>query len=270
MQRFIRALALVLLSATAAFPEDARPDKTAHKVGLPIPAYLAVIPTAANNPGRQGAFYKTRVVMHNVTNHDFRVRAMLYSSKGIHARESIPMTAGSYRVWDNFLQEVFNFRGGGAVALIAESAGLQVEDPDDITDHFSVTAEVYTDSENGRFTTTVVNGLIPLIRGETIAVSAGVTVDQKQRVNLGVFNLDLEEPAAVRAEVHDQAGTVIQTIDFEAGPGQWKQSSIRVPVDNGIVWWETMQGAAWLWTVAVDNLSNDGTLTYPIRLEAKP
>ena len=31
-----------------------------------------------------------------------------------------------------------------------------------------------------------------------------------------------------------------------------------------------MQGAAWLYLVAVDNRSNDGTLTYSIRLEAKP
>ena len=239
MQRFICALALVLLSAPAAFPEDARPDKTAHKVGVPLPTYLAVIPATANNPGRQGAYYKTRVVLHNLTNHDFSLQAVLYTSRGIHTRKSIPMTAGTYRVWENFLQEVFNFRGGGAVALIAEAA-LTTDDPDDITDQFSVTAEVYTDSENGRFTTTVVNGLIPLILGQTIAVSAGVTVDQNQRTNLGVFNLDEEEPAAVRAEVHDQAGNVVQTIDFEAGPGQWKQSSIRVPVDNGVVWWETM------------------------------
>ena len=229
-----------------------------------------MIPASANNAGRQGAYYKTRVVIHNVTNHDFSLLAILYGPEGrVGTPKSIQVPAGSYHVWDNFLQEVFDFTGSGAVSLVAEAV-LTTDDFDDITDEFSVTAEVYTDSENGRFTTTVVNGMIPLIRGETIAASAGVTVNEHQRANLGVFNLDPEEPATVRAEVHDAAGNVVETIDFEAGPGQWKQRNIRVPVDNGIIWWETIQGAAWLWTVAVDNLSNDGTLTYPIRLEAKP
>ncbi len=184
------------------------------------------------------------------------------------ARKAIRMAAGSYRVWENFLKEVFDYTGAGAVMLLAESA--LTLDEDEITDMFSVTAEVYTDSPNGRFTTTVANGLVPLISGETTAVSAGITIDENQRVNLGVFNPDTDARAAVRAEIHDAGGTVLEEIRFEAGPGEWRQKSIRAPVTNGIIWWEITEGAAYLWTVAVDNRSNDGTLTWPIRLVGKP
>lgn len=268
MKRFICAITFVLLGTPAAFPEDAVPDRSIHETGQPLPTYLAVIPASANSPGRHGAYYKTRVVMHNVTAHDITVLATLYGPKGVVTRKAIRMTAGSYRVWENFLGEVFNSTGTGACVLLAESA--LTLDLDEIVEMFSVTAEVYTDSPNGRFTTTVANGLMPLISDETTAVSAGITIDENQRVNLGIFNPDTDAGAAVRAKVYDAGGTMIEEIRFEAGPGEWRQKSIRVPVTNGIIWWEIPKGAAYLWTVAVDNRSNDGTLSYPIRLEGKP
>lgn len=268
MKRFLFAIAFVLLGAPAAFPEDALPDRSIHEVGRPMPTYLGVIPASANSPGRHGAYYKTRVVMHNVTSHDFTVQAILYGPKGRVARKAIRMAAGSYRVWENFLKEAFDYTGAGAVTLRAESS--LTLDEDEITDMFSVTAEVYTDSPNGRFTTTVANGLMPLISGETTAVSAGITIDENQRVNLGVFNPETDARAAVRAKVYDAGGTMIEEILFEADPGEWRQKSIRAPVTNGVIWWEITEGAAYLWTVAVDNRSNDGTLTWPIRLEGKP
>ena len=57
-----------------------------------------------------------------------------------------------YYVWDNFLEDVFDYRGGGGIWLRA---------PEE-EDRFYLTAEVYTDSPNGRFSTTVVNGIFPV------------------------------------------------------------------------------------------------------------
>ena len=57
-----------------------------------------------------------------------------------------------YYVWDNFLEDVFDYRGGGGIWLRA---------PEE-EDRFYLTAEVYTDSPNGRFSTTIVNGIFPV------------------------------------------------------------------------------------------------------------
>ena len=77
----------------------------------------SVIPTAANNPGRFGAHYKTRVVIFNPTERDYSITARLYGTTGLVRWEEIPMDAETYRVWDNFLEDVFDYRGGGGIWL---------------------------------------------------------------------------------------------------------------------------------------------------------
>lgn len=80
--------------------------------------------------------------------------------------------------------------------LAGDVNSLELDDPNLVINapyKFSVTAEVYRDSPNGRYTTTVVNGIVPLVDSGPSAYSAGITVGQDQRVNVGVFNLGVNE-----------------------------------------------------------------------------
>ena len=80
----------------------------------------SVIPTAANNPGRFGAHYKTRVVIFNPTERDYSITARLYDGTGLVRREEIQIDANRYYVWDNFLKdEPFAKFAAGQVVLPA-------------------------------------------------------------------------------------------------------------------------------------------------------
>ena len=217
---------------------------------------VAVIPATANSPGRFGAYYKTRVVIFNPTSRNYSIAASLFGTNGPISQKDIAIDSGEYRVWDNFLGEVFDYRGGGAVLLVA---------PDE-DDKFYTTAEVYTDSPNGRFSTTVVNGIVPLfLRGKEPEYNPGISVNQNRRTNIGVFNIS-NDPSSIEAKVHDASGMLVQTIGFELKGSAWQQKTIGVPVDNGNVRWEINgeSDAHYFYAVEVDNASNDGTLNWSV------
>ena len=155
----------VIVLCLPAFAETPIPDRERMDVG---DLYRqSVIPTAANNPGRFGAHYKTRVVIFNPTERDYSITARLYDGTGLVRREEIQIDANRYYVWDNFLEDVFDYRGGG---------GIWPRAPEE-EDRFYVTAEVYTDSPNGRFSTTVVNGIYPVFsEGYESNYNVGISV----------------------------------------------------------------------------------------------
>ncbi|MCY3756520.1 MAG: hypothetical protein OXG96_02245 [Acidobacteria bacterium] len=269
MNRSILIGALSLCLNLPVLAEGPALERTKHALGLALATPLAVIPTLANTPGRFGAFFKTRVVIHNLTSNSYTLDAILFGPNGIVGQESIPLSANQYRSYDNFLQDVFNFRGAGAVVLAGDINSLSLDEADLINDapyKFSVTAEVYSDSPNGRYTTTVVNGIVPLVDSGPRAFSAGITVGQDRRVNVGVFNLGVST-IPVKAIVHDSSGFVTQTIDFSVGALSWQQKTVSRPVDNGFIRWQidARGGLPFIWAVSVDNRSNDGTLTWPAR-----
>lgn len=272
MKRSILFGALSFCLSLAAFAESPALERTKHALGLPLASPIAVIPTLANTPGRFGAFFKTRVVIHNLTPNSYSLDAILCGPNGVVAQQSIPLSADEYRVYDNFLQDVFDYRGAGAVLLGGDINSLNLDDPNLFTNaanKFSVTAEVYSDSPHGRYTTSVVNGILPLVDPGPRAFSAGITVDQDQRVNVGVFNLGLTT-TSVQAVVHDSSGSVIQTIDFSVGPLAWQQKAVSNSVADGFITWQidALASLPYLWAVSVDNRSNDGTLTWPVRPDA--
>ena len=269
MNRSIIVGALSLCLSLPALAESPALERTKHALGLPLATPLAVIPTLANTPGRFGAYFKTRVVIHNLTTNSYTLDAILCGPNGIVAQQSISMSANQYRSYDNFLQDVFNYRGAGAVVLAGDINSLNLDETELINDapyKFSVTAEVYSDSPNGRYTTTVVNGIVPLVDSGPRAFSAGITVGQDRRVNVGVFNLGVST-IPVKAIVHDSSGFVTQTIDLSVGALSWQQKTVSRPVDNGFIRWQidARGGLPFLWAVSVDNRSNDGTLTWPAR-----
>ena len=218
----------VIVLCLPAIAETPIPDRERMDVG---DLYRqSVIPTAANNPGRFGAHYKTRVVIFNPTERDYSITARLYDGTGLVGREEIQIDANRYYVWDNFLEDVFDYRGGGGIWLRA---------PEE-EDRFYVTAEVYTDSPNGRFSTTVVNGIFPVFsEGYESNYNVGISVNESRRTNIGVLNWDTK-PSSIEAKVFDSSGTLVQTIGFELEPEAWQQKSIRpaAEVEDGFVQWD--------------------------------
>lgn len=216
MKRILICLILLIYSCLLAPAEEPSIEADQHELGLPVASPLAVIPTSANLAGRHGAFFKTRVVIHNLSDESYDIQAILCGSRGIVDRRTINMTPRYYRWYDNFLEQVFGYTGAGAIILVAgDLASLDNLDVENSTEKFSVTVEVYSDSPNGRYSTPVVNGIIPLVDLGTVAWNTGISVNSRQRVNIGVFNSGADT-STITAYVYDTSGTVVQTVRFTA------------------------------------------------------
>ena len=256
MKNLVVCWGVVMLLCWPAFAETILPERERMEVAGSLLS-AAVIPATANAPGRFGAHYKTRVVIFNPTSRNYSIAALLYAGNGPVSRKDIEIDSGQYLVWDNFLGEVFDYTGGGAVLLAA---------PDD-DDKFYTTAEVYTDSPNGRFSTTVVNGIIPLFSpGKEPEYNPGISANQNRRTNIGVWNWETK-PSSIEAKVFDASGMLVQTIGFELKGEAWQQKNITATVENGHVRWETNGESEthYFYAVEVDNTSNDGTLNWSVK-----
>ena len=163
--------------------------------------------------------------------------------------------ANYYWTWNNFLEEIFDYQGAGAVEFSGNAP-------------FTVSAEVYTTSYDGTYTTVVHNGPAPLTPYLSRAASVGVVaVDGSTRTNAGVFN-NSNRSQTVTADVYypdsDSEGPD-QTITFSLPPKGWMQKAVSARGARGYIFWRIPR-EAYLWVVSVDNRSNDGTLSVPIPL----
>ena len=208
-----------------------------------------VIPTMANSPGRFGAYYRTKVILRNFDS-DLDLTIRLYGPGGPVAWRHRPIKANYYRTWNNFLEEIFDYQGTGAV----EFSG---------TAPFTVSAEVYTTSSGGKYTTVVHNGPAPLtpysLRAESVGV---VTVDGSTRTNAGVFNNSNQSQTVTARVYYTNSDDPDQTITFSLPPKGWAQKSVSARGETGYILWRIPR-EAYLWVVSVDNQSNDGTLSVP-------
>ena len=208
-----------------------------------------VIPTMANSPGRFGAYYRTKVILSNFDS-DLDLTIRLYGPGGPVAWRHRSIKANYYSTWNNFLEEVFDYRGAGAV----EFSG---------TAPFTVSAEVYTTSSQGKYTTVVHNGPAPLtpysLRAESVGV---VTVDGSTRTNAGVFNNSNQNQTVTARVYYTASDDPDQTITFSLPPKGWAQKSVSARGERGYILWRIPR-EAYLWVVSVDNQSNDGTLAVP-------
>lgn len=258
MKHLIACCALSMHLGMLAFAETAVSERDVNAFGYARPTSHAVIPTAAHVKS-----FRTRVVIGNLTSHEYSITATLYGPNGLVGRKIISMPATHYKGWDNFFRSVFDYTGNGSVVLESESDS-QAGDAAESRYKFYLTAEVYSESENGRFSTPVVNGIAPLVDEGDRAYHFGITVDEDQRTNIGAFNPS-DESVSIQAEVSDDSG-LVETLRFEMAPYSWQQKPISGTVDFGWIQWET-SGDAYLWAVSVDNRSNDGTLVYPMKPE---
>jgi len=226
---------------------------TPAKVEVPGPLSLTrwVIPTMANSPGRGGTYYRTKVIL-NTFDDDLDLVVSLYGPNGFVSRGTYLMKANRYRTWTNFLSDFFDYQGAGAVEFSGNAP-------------FMVSAEVYTTSSHGKYTTVVHNGPAPLTPYSSRAASVGVvTVDDSIRTNAGAFN-NSNQSQTVTAYLYypdTDSDDPDQTITFSLPPKGWAQKSVSARGERGYIFWRIPQ-EAYLWVVSVDNLSNDGTLSFP-------
>ena len=150
LMRLVACWGAVIVLCLPALAETSIPDRERMEVGNAL-FWQAVIPATANSPGRFGAHYKTRVVIFNPTSRDYTITARLYDSNGPARRSEIRIDSGQVPRLEQFSGRGLRLQGRGAV-------WLRADDQDDL---FYMTAEVYTDSANGCFSTTVVSGIIP-------------------------------------------------------------------------------------------------------------
>lgn len=224
----------------------------------------------ANSPGRFGAYFKTKVVIYNPTAFSYRIYATLYGPKGKIETKTLNVEANQYWTWDNFLEQVFGYRGAGAVEFDS-----WFDPPGGSSDfEFSVYAEVYTESPNGRYSTIVVDGegaedinlgTSATIDDGTLIVNPGLTANADQRINVGVFN-DSSSEKTFFAAVGDGEGTVVEIITLNVPGYGWAQKAVTSTIENGVIGWGCAQSycSAYPWVVTVNNQSNDGQLAPPI------
>ncbi len=214
---------------------------------------VITIPVMTNAPGALGGVFKTKVVVFNPTISSFPIEVSLYGTNGFVAKTTISMAAGQVRNYENFLAEVFTYTGAGTVnfdslSLPGGNANLK----------FLVSAEVYIDSQNGRFKTVVSTGA-PLdpVSPTASAYSIGVTADGENRTNLGCFNTSFSTNV-INADVYDSANRLVTTVVLTVGGGSWTQVALASPVSGGYIRWRPVS-AAYCYAVVVNNTSNDGT-----------
>lgn len=223
------------------------------KSNIASPSPVITIPVMTNAPGALGGVFKTKVVLFNPTIFSFPVEISLYSTNGFVTKATINLAAGQIRNYENFLADVFSLTGAGTVnfdslSLSGGNSNLS----------FLVSAEVYMDSDKGRFKTVVSTGppLDP-VSPTAAAYSTGITVDTDTRTNIGCFNTSFSTNVII-AEVYDSANRLITTVSLTVGGGSWTQVSLPNAVSGGYIRWRPAS-AAYCYAVVVNNTSNDGT-----------
>lgn len=239
---------------------------SARAQAVPRPAALVgrgyVFPSSANAQGQFGAYFKTKLTLYNPNADAITVRAFLSTPTGPSATISIPLSANSFTRWDNFLDEKFAYTGGAGINL-AEST---------LTKSFVAVAEVFTESDAGRYTTPV-TGLLPddavVALGNPvsspISVVAGLRVDATNRANFGCSSASAD-PIRVRADFYAfrsfvRTATTSATLDLV--PRGWAQAAVPVEGEDIIATFWIVSGTpgagVYCYGVNVNNASNDGT-----------
>ena len=231
------------------------PERANAAWGEPAANHLWVVPVMASNPGQFGAYFKTRVVVTNLTNNAFQVGVSLFNSEGKVKDTVLSLDPKKTLVWNDFLAQALNYTGAGAVVFdswLGAATGPE-------GNRFVVTAEVYSDSPHGRFKTVVNRGrLWEQFEPASQPFNVGVTVSPKERTNLGAFNAS-SFPNTVTAQIYSTSGALVETVQFELPPFAWGQRAVTQPVTNGVIRWK-LTAKAYLYAVTVSNDSNDGTM----------
>ncbi len=207
-----------------------------------------LLPTSAYGSGQFGAVFKTRISVANVTGYAYAVRAGFSTAAGEVAVGSFSMQPFETRTWDNFLGSVLQLSGAGAIDFDSGNAGYR----------FIVSAQVYVDGPNGRFSTAVQSAdeAGTILSGRPGYV-IGISVNAFDRTNLGCAS-DSPSYQRITAEVYSASNLFLGSFSFDLNAWGWTQVGVDIPVTDGIIVITSTQRAV-CYGVVVDNVSNDGT-----------
>ena len=256
-------LGILLLSSTLLGAELPSPEPESL-VGLGY-----VFPSTANAPGANGAYFKTRMVLTNPHTTRILLAAVLDTQTGSAGIKTIILEVGETRVYENFLQDVFAYTGGGGVGL------MEVTE----TRPFYASAEVWAENANGRFSTSlfgmgIADRVVNLANKDTgYSLAAGVRVNASNRANVGCVNM-YYAAAQVRADVYNESSATVPAAQLVLDlPGSgWAQTSVPVTGENiRIFFWQLTAAenphGTYCYAVNVNNQSNDGTSIPAARID---
>lgn len=208
-----------------------------------------LLPTSANVNGAYGAVFKTKVSIFNAVNATYQIRIGLSNISGeIDARN---LTIGPFQTvtFDNILQDVFGYYGGGAIDLDSGNANYV----------FIVSSQVYVDTSSGRYTTAVqfaddLGAITPSRTGYVV----GISINGSSRTNIGcASNSPYDQTISFQA--YDAGGyTVGSLTTFTLRAWGWDQYAYGGSLTNGGIQIGATQNAV-CYGVEVNNTSNDGT-----------
>ena len=208
-----------------------------------------LLPTSANVNGAYGAVFKTKVSIFNAVNATYQIRMGLSVSSGEIDARYLTIYPGQTVTFNNVLQDVFGYYGGGAI-------DLDSGDPNHV---FIVNSQVYVDTIAGRYTTAVqfaddLGAIIPSRPGYVV----GVSVNNSFRTNIGcASNSPYDQTITFRAyDANNYA--VGDPLSFTLKAWGWAQYAYSGSLTNGGVYITATQNAV-CYGVEVNNVSNDGT-----------
>jgi hypothetical protein len=216
-----------------------------------------MIPVMGNLPGAGGSVFQTYVALLNPTSSSFSVTVTLYDPAGAKRDAVITLGAGELKTYENFLDAVFHYTGGGAVTFrAADSAGGTHNN------RFIVSAEVRTSGT--RYSTPVPT--VDFAPSSSRSYAAGISVNTATRTNIGCFN-QADVANTVVADVYDGTGTQkIGTVTLNLAASAWGQAAVGDVVTNGYVRFKPAEAAA-CYAVVVDNATSDGRLIPAVEFE---
>ena len=207
-----------------------------------------LLPTSAFANGQYGAVFKTRISVANVTGYAYTIRAGFSTAAGEVSVSTFTVLPYETRTWDNFLSEVLQISGAGAIDFDSGNVGYR----------FIISAQVYVDGPNGRFSTAVQSAdeAGTIISGRPGYV-IGISANSFDRTNLGCAS-DSSSPQTITAHVYSPSNVHLGSLSFNMNPWGWTQVGVNIPVTDGIMVISSTQRAV-CYGVVVDNVSNDGT-----------
>ncbi len=244
-----KLLSFTILALAVAAPMFAQQTKRVTNQGFA--SDFQTLPVAANLPG-VGTTFQSYVSIFNPTSAAYSVTATLYDTTGTSKTATINLAAGEAKVYDNFLADVFNATGGGAVTFSSPaSTGGQHNN------RFVIDSEIWTGSSvNGA---TRYGQSVPALEfagSSSRSFAPGISVDSNRRTNAGCFNQS-DSTNTVTIKTLDKTGqTTIGSTTLTLMPHAWGQTSILSVVTNGTLQFDPTDNAV-CYAVVVLNANGD-------------
>jgi len=227
--------------------------------------YLA-FPTSANSAGLYGSFFRTRMVITNVTNTTYDVELSLYNADGLVGRRRLTIGPMESVGSENLLEDVWGYSGAGAVEVdsyIRLSNG-------DLDNDLIADMQVYnTGGAGGRFSTHVpALGSLDFLSSTFSNYINNLAKGPNRRINFGCYNRS-SSLGGVYVTVFDRQGNRSQRVGPIPLRGySWMQENIsnQDPINymGMMLKLEPAGGLIYCFAIENDNQSGDGTLMYPI------